>query len=112
MSKSPLEQSNRYSTTSIVPPTNPAGYTYQLKCSKPKRKDIALLADSIPNGMRMKDLNSRVKGEKIHLKLFCGAKASQLNRYIISTLEEYNMIVRLLISSVSMAFSGIKMILI
>ena len=37
----------------------------------------------------MKDLNSRVKGGKIHLKLFPGAKASQLNHYIKSTLEEY-----------------------
>ena len=37
----------------------------------------------------MKDFNSRVKGEKIHLKSFLGAKASQLNHYIIPTLEEY-----------------------
>ena len=29
--------------------------------------------------MRMKNLNSRVKGGKIHLKSLPGAKASQLN---------------------------------
>ena len=39
--------------------------------------------------MRMKDLNSRVKGGKIHPKSFPGAKASQLSHYIKSTLEEY-----------------------
>ena len=37
----------------------------------------------------MKDLNSRVKGRKMHLKLFPGAKASQLNHYIKPILEEY-----------------------
>ena len=36
----------------------------------------------------MKDLN-RVKSGKIHLKLFPGAKANQLNHYIEPTLEEY-----------------------
>ena len=39
--------------------------------------------------MRMKDLNSHVKGGKIHLKSLPGAKASQLNHYIKPTLEEY-----------------------
>ena len=43
----------------------------------------------IPKGMRMKDLSSRAKGGKIHLKSFPGAKASQLNHYIKPTLEEY-----------------------
>ena len=37
----------------------------------------------------MKDLNSRVKGGKIHLKLFPGTKASQLNHHIKPKLEEY-----------------------
>ena len=37
----------------------------------------------------MKDLNSRVKGGKIHLKWFPGANASQLNHHIKPTLEEY-----------------------
>ena len=36
----------------------------------------------------MKDLNSRVKGGKIHLKSLPGAKSSQLNHCIKSTLEE------------------------
>ena len=54
-----------------------------------KRKDIALFADSIPKGIRMKDLNSRVKGRKIHLKSFPGAKASQMNHCVKPTLEEY-----------------------
>ena len=37
----------------------------------------------------MRDLNSHVKGGKMHLKLFPDAKASQLNHYIKPTLEEY-----------------------
>ena len=39
--------------------------------------------------MRMKDINSRIKGGKIHLKSYPGAKVSQLNHYIKPTLEEY-----------------------
>ena len=71
-------------STSIAAPTNPAE-----NAVNPERKAIALFPDSIPNGMRMKDLNSRVKGGKIHLKSFLGGKTSQLNNYIIETLEEY-----------------------
>ena len=37
----------------------------------------------------MKDLNSRVKGGKIHLKSFPGSKAGQLNHYIKPALKEY-----------------------
>ena len=37
----------------------------------------------------MKDLNSHLKGGKIHLKSLPGVKASQLNHYIKPTLEEY-----------------------
>ena len=39
--------------------------------------------------MKIKDINSRVKGGEIHLKSFPGAKASQLNHCIKPTLEEY-----------------------
>ena len=39
--------------------------------------------------MKMKNINSRIKGGKIHLKLLPGAKDSQLNHYIKPTLEEY-----------------------
>ena len=39
--------------------------------------------------MRMKGLNSLVKGGKIHLKSFPGAKASQLNHYIKPILDKY-----------------------
>ena len=61
--------------------------------------------------MRMKDLISRVKGGQIHLKLFSGAKGSQLNHYIKPTLEEYKYDCAIFMS-VSMTFSGIKIILI
>ena len=74
MSKSPLEQSNHYFQPPLQPPP------IQRKCHEnainSKQKDIALFADSIPKGMTMKDLNSRVKGGKIYIKSFPGAKAS------------------------------------
>ena len=38
----------------------------------------------------MKQLNSKVKEGRIHLKAFPGAKANQLNHYVISTLEEFD----------------------
>ena len=89
MSKSPLEQSNRYSPPPLQsPPIQRVIHSYG-NAVNPKRKDIVLFADSIPKCMRMKELNSRVKGGKIHLKSFRSAKASQLNHYIKPTLEEY-----------------------
>ena len=89
MSKSPLEQSNHYFQPPLQPPPIQRVINSYGNAVNPRRKDIALFADSIPKGMRMKDLNSRVKGGKIHLKSFPGAKASQLNHYIKPTVEEY-----------------------
>ena len=83
ISKSPLEQSNHYFQPPLQPPP------IQRVIHNTKRKDFALFANSIPKGMRMKDINSRNKVGKIHLKSFPGAKASQLNHYIKPTLEEY-----------------------
>ena len=89
MSKTSLEQSNHYFQPPLqLPPIQQVIHSYR-NAVNPNRKDISLFADSIPKGMRMKDLNSRVKGGKIHLKSFPGAKASQLNHYIKPTLEEY-----------------------
>ena len=89
MSKSPLEQLNYY----FQPPLQPQSIQQVINSYgngvNPRRKYTVLFADSIPKGMRMKDLNSRIKVEKIHLKSFPGAKASQLNHYIKPTLEEY-----------------------
>ena len=89
MSKSPLEQSNHYSQPPLQPPPIQRVINSYGNAVKPRQKDIALFADSIPKGKRMKDLNGRIKGGKIHLKSFPGAKASQLNHYIKPTLEEY-----------------------
>ena len=61
--------------------------------------------------MRMKDINSHIKGGKMHLKSFPGAKASKLYHYIKPTLEEYKYDCAI-IHVVSMTLSGIKMILI
>ena len=56
----------------------------------PKKKNISLFSDSIPRAMKIKHLNSQVKDRIIHLKAFPGAKANQLNHYIIPTLEEFD----------------------
>ena len=42
----------------------------------PKKKKIALFSDSVPRGMKMKQVNSQVKEGSIHLKEFSGAKAN------------------------------------
>ena len=61
MSKSQLEQSNHYFQPPLQSPTNPVGMEIQYVHSygiaaKLKRKYIELVADSIPKGVRMKDL--------------------------------------------------------
>ena len=89
MSKSPFEQSNHYFQPPLQsPPIQRVIHSYG-NAVNTKQKDIALFADSVTKGMRMKDLNIRVKGGRIHLKSFSGAEASQLNHYIKPTLEEY-----------------------
>ena len=89
MSESPLEQSDHCSQPPIQPPPIKRVINSYGNAANARRKDIALCADSTPKGIRMKDLNSCVKGGKIHLKSFPGAKASQLNHYIKPTVEEY-----------------------
>ena len=38
----------------------------------------------------MKHLSSQVKKGRTHLKAFPGAKANQLNHYVVPTLEEFD----------------------
>ena len=89
MCKSPLEQSNHYFQLPLQPPPIQRVIHSYGNTVNTKRKDITFYADSIQKGMRMNDINIRIKGGKIHLKLLPGAKASQLNHYIKPTLEEY-----------------------
>ena len=56
----------------------------------PKKKSIALFSDSILRGIKTKHLNSQVNEGRIHLKAFPGAKANQLNHYVVPMLEEFN----------------------
>ena len=79
MSKSPLEQLDHYFQPPLQPPPIQRVIHSYGNAVNPKRKDTALFADSMPKVMRMKDLNSHLKGGKIHLKSFPGAKSSQLN---------------------------------
>ena len=39
--------------------------------------------------MKMKDINSKIKGGRIYLKSFSGAKSKQLNHCVKPTLDEY-----------------------
>ena len=89
MSKFPLEQSNHNFQPPLHPPPIQRVIHSYGNTVNTKRKDIALFADSIPKCMRMKDITVVLKVKKIHLKLFSGAKVSQLNHYIKPTLEEY-----------------------
>ena len=110
MSKFSLKQSHDYSQTPLQPrPIQRVIHRYG-NAVNPKRKYIELSVYSIPEGMRMKYLKSRVKGGKIHLKLFAGDRTSQLNRYSILTMESTSIIMRLFIS-ISIKFSKMKMIL-
>ena len=47
-----------------------------------------LFADSIPRKMKMEDINSKIKGRRIHIKSFPAKK--HLNHYVKLTLDEYN----------------------
>ena len=51
-------------------------------------KNINILSDSIPRGLRMREFNSFVNSGKADLKAFPGATASRLHHYILPTLEE------------------------
>ena len=55
-----------------------------------KKDNIALFSDSIPRGMNIKEINRQIQGGRIHVKAFPGAKSTQLNHYVTTTLEEYS----------------------
>ena len=40
--------------------------------------------------MNIKEINRQIQGGKIHIKAFLRAKSTQLNHYVISTLEKYS----------------------
>ena len=61
MSKSPLEQLNHYFQPPLQPPSIQRVINNYESAVNPRRKDIVLFADSIPKGMRMKDVNSIIR---------------------------------------------------
>ena len=56
----------------------------------PKKGAITLFSDNIPKGMNIKGINKQVKGCRIYIKTFPGAKSNQLNHYELPTLEKYS----------------------
>ena len=53
------------------------------------KKNIALFSDSIPRGIKFKELNQKINRGRIHLKAFPGARAQHLNHCLVPSLEEY-----------------------
>ena len=56
----------------------------------PKKGAIALFSGSILKGINIKSINKQVKGGRIYIKAFLGAKSTQFNHYVLPTLEEYS----------------------
>ena len=52
------------------------------------KKDIVLFVESIARGMKMENINFKIKGARIHLKPIPGAKSKQVNHYVKPTLDE------------------------
>ena len=57
---------------------------------KSSNKNFAIFSDSIPRGMKMKNLNEKINGGRMHLKAFRGAKCWQLDHHVIPSLKEYH----------------------
>ena len=55
-----------------------------------EEKNIKIISDSIPRGLKMREFNSYIKGGRAHIKAFQGATAKRLHHYILPTLEEEN----------------------
>ena len=55
-----------------------------------KKGATALFSDSIPKGINIKSINKEVKGGRVYIKAFPGAKSTQLNHYVLPALEEYS----------------------
>ena len=74
----------------IDPPSPLPGKTTFKKPSLIRVKTFRaeIFSSSIFSFFKMKHLNSQVKEGKIHLEAIPGAKASQLNHYVVPTLEE------------------------
>ena len=53
-----------------------------------RNKNIKILSDSIPRGLRMREFNHYVHDGKAHLKAFPGATAKHLHHYSLPTLKE------------------------
>ena len=54
------------------------------------KSPTAPFSDSISKGMSIKGINKQVKGGRIYIKAFPGAKSTQFNHYVLPTLEEYS----------------------
>ena len=55
-----------------------------------KKAILHYIPDSIPRRLNIKEINKQIQGGRIHVKVFPGAKSTQLNHYVTPTLEEYN----------------------
>ena len=56
----------------------------------PKKSAIGFFLDIILKGLNAKSINKQVKGGRMYIKALPGAKSTQLNHYVLPTLEEYS----------------------
>ena len=58
--------------------------------------------DTTPKGIKMKDIDSQIKGRRIYLKSLPVAKSKQLNYYVERALNNTNMIVERALNNTNM----------
>ena len=63
------------------------------------KKNIPHFSDSIPRGIKFKELNEKINRSRIHLKAFPGAKAQHLNYYLVRRKKNMSMTVPLFTSA-------------
>ena len=56
----------------------------------PKKSAIGFFSDIILKGLNVKSINKQVKGGRMYIKALPGTKLTQLNHYVLPTLEEYS----------------------
>ena len=62
--------------------------------------------DTTPKGIKMKDIDSQIKGRRIYLKSFPVTKSKQLNYYVERALNSTSMIVPYFIWALMVSFDA------
>ena len=76
-----------YSHKHIVSGTN--SYSETLVNSQTNSHNIKIFSDSIPKGIRIKQMNQQIKNDNAHIHSFPGATSHQLPHYLDVNLDKY-----------------------